>query len=118
MNNEVIEIEDALEGTELPSSKFTIQAGITASLERDKSVDRSPFKSYLGNIWNLKNEASIEFVEKLEKKFRRKNKFHSYFSGLPSNQTPQNLTKYIAGQIDFKALVQNEMKLLESLGTL
>ncbi|MCJ0975284.1 nucleoid-associated protein [Pseudomonas sp. PS1] len=115
MNNQVIGIEDAVESTELPSSKFTIQAGITASLERDRSVDRSPFRSYLGNIWNLKNEASIEFVEKLEKKFRKKNKFHSYFSGLPSNQTPQNLTEYIAGQIDFKALVQNEMKLLESL---
>nr|WP_272884272.1 nucleoid-associated protein [Stutzerimonas stutzeri] len=65
-------------------------------------------------MWNLKSEASIDFVEQLEKKFRRKNKFHSYFSGLPSNKTPANLSSYISKSIDLKSLAENQMKLLES----
>ncbi len=106
-----VDVDDIAESL---GSEFKILGGITASFERDTSKDRSPFKSKMGNTWNPESEASIDFVEKLQRKFKRKNKFHSYFSGLPSNQTPANLTNYINGNIDFKSLAESEMKLLES----
>ena len=93
---------------------FEIVAAITASLERDKTLDRSPFKYEMGTVWNLQNSAAVEFIEQIEKKFRRKNKFHSYFSGLPSNQTPANLKNYIAKTLGFFDLAKAEMRLLVS----
>ncbi|WP_271408805.1 nucleoid-associated protein [Pseudomonas sp. Q1-7] len=109
---EVEDFDDAEADSEVKSEKFKMVAGITSSLERDLSQDGHPFKYVVGNLWNLSSKASIEFVEKIEKKFRRKNKFHSYFSGLPSNQTPSNLSKYINANLGFAELAEAEMKLL------
>lgn len=99
----------------LPPPSFEVVAAITASLERDLELQGKPFKFAMGSVWNLKNTASIDFIEQIEKKFRKKNKFHSYFSGLPSNQTPPNLQKYIAGDLQFGDFAQAEMRLLTSL---
>ena len=73
-----------------------------------------PFKYVMGTVWNLKNAAAVDFIEQIEKKFRKKNKFHSYFSGLPSNQTPLNLQKYIDDDLEFGDFAKAEMRLLTS----
>lgn len=91
---------------------ITVIAAITASLERDKESDGFPFKYEMGSMWNLKNNASIDLVSQVERKFRRKNKFHSYFSGLPSNKTPEGLKKLIAGEVGLDKLAEELTKIL------
>lgn len=100
------------ESTLTASPSISVIAAITASLERDKETKGQPFKYEVGNTWNLKNNASTEFVEQIQKKFRRKNKFHSYFSGLPSNKTPEGLKKLISGEIKLDELATELIKIL------
>ncbi|WP_153475436.1 nucleoid-associated protein [Pseudomonas lactis] len=107
------ELESIDEGSVSPPN-FEIVAAITASLERDVELQGKPFKYVMGTVWNLKNPAAVDFIEQVEKKFRKKNKFHSYFSGLPSNQTPINLQKYIDDELVFGDFAKAEMRLLTS----
>jgi nucleoid-associated protein len=93
-------------------AQFQVVAAITASMERDTNVVGNPFKFSLGNLWNLNSKAANGFIEQIEKKFRRKNKFHSYFSGLPSNSTPINIEKYISSKTDFQKLAEAQMSLI------
>ncbi|HCL3220631.1 nucleoid-associated protein [Pseudomonas aeruginosa] len=95
--------------------EFSIISAITASLERDKSLTGSPFKFEIGAPWSLTSPVSADFLEQINKKFKRKNKFHSYFSGNQSNQTPSNLKKYIDGEIEVEEFATLEMRLLVSI---
>lgn len=115
LSTSVIQSElESVDESPVPPPSFDIVAAITASLERDPELQGRPFKYVMGNVWNLKNPAAVDFIEQVEKKFRKKNKFHSYFSGLPSNQTPINLQKYIAEDLKFGDFAQAEMRLLTS----
>jgi len=111
-NANIPELVESENSVSVPA--IEVVAAITASLERDPELQGKPFKYLMGAVWNLKNKAAIDFIEQIEKKFRKKNKFHSYFSGLPSNQTPQNLQKYIDSDLPFHDLAQAEMRLLVS----
>ncbi len=93
-------------------AEFEVVAAITASMERDTSLVGNPFKCELGDLWNLTSKAANDFIGQIEKKFRRKNKFHSYFSGLPSNSTPVNLKKYISTELDFQKLAEAQMSVI------
>jgi len=93
-------------------AQFEVVAAITASMERDTSLAGNPFKVELGNLWNLNSKAANDFIEQIEKKFRRKNKFHSYFSGLPSNSTPLNIERYIGDNISFQQLAEAQMSVI------
>ncbi|OLU34916.1 nucleoid-associated protein [Pseudomonas sp. PA27(2017)] len=115
MNNKVgteVSEDSKSEKTPTASPSISVLAAITASLERDKETKGHPFKYQVGNTWNLKNNVSTEFVEQIQKKFRRKNKFHSYFSGLPSNKTPDGLKKLISGDIALDDLAVELIKIL------
>ncbi|WP_455269142.1 nucleoid-associated protein [Rahnella aceris] len=63
--------------------------------------------SNIGRLWNLENEVSNDFINKIELKFRRKNKFHNF---LTKNDTPLSipvmLKKYIKNEMDFDKIVQ------------
>lgn len=79
-------------------SYFPIGA-VTANLEKN---DSRLFEYRLGDIWDLRNEVASEFITRIEKKFRRKNKFHNF---LDSDQTPFSiptiLKKYINKSNEF-----------------
>lgn len=92
--------------------QFEVVAAITASMERNTNVVGNPFIFQLGKLWNLNSKAANDFIEQIEKKFRRKNKFHSYFSGLPSNTTPINIQKYIGSKLSFEQLAEAEMSVI------
>lgn len=112
VTDEVGASEGLSDATGALTAQFEVVAAITASMERDTSLVGNPFKSVLGNLWNLNSKAANDFIGQIEKKFRRKNKFHSYFSGSPSNSTPINLEKYITGTIDFQNLAQAQMSVI------
>lgn len=112
VTDEVEASEGLSEATGSLPAQFEVVAAITASMERDTSLVGNPFKSVLGNLWNLNSKAANDFIGQIEKKFRRKNKFHSYFSGSPSNSTPINLEKYITSKIDFQNLAQAQMSVI------
>lgn len=65
-------------------SYFPIGA-VTANLEKN---DSRAFDYRLGEVWDLKNEVTSEFITRIEKKFSRKNKFHNF---LDSDHNPSSI---------------------------
>ena len=110
--NEAGAVEGVVADAGAAHAEFEVVAAITASMERDTDLVGNPFKSELGNLWNLNSKAAHDFIGQIEKKFRRKNKFHSYFSGVPSNTTPVNLEKYISKDIGFQKLAEAQMSVI------
>lgn len=69
----------------------------------------------LGNLWPENDEVSFKLITEVERKFKSKNKYHSYFSennGL--NSAPVILKKYVKGDVNFSRLVEKFMKSLIS----
>ncbi|WP_262019985.1 nucleoid-associated protein [Pseudomonas sp. Pse35] len=99
------------------SSSFVVNAAITAELERNPKLTGNPFDVSMGKPWNLKNQTAIDFIAKIEEKFRRKNKFHGYFSYPTINSTPGNLRAYIdGGDTSFVHAVGQMMQSLKLAG--
>ncbi|EPP6033938.1 nucleoid-associated protein [Escherichia coli] len=79
-------------------SYFPIGA-VTANLEKN---DSRAFDYRLGEVWDLKNEVTSEFITRIEKKFSRKNKFHNFLdSDHNPSSIPTNLKKYINKNNEF-----------------
>ncbi|HAV1970632.1 TPA: nucleoid-associated protein [Enterobacter hormaechei subsp. steigerwaltii] len=92
------------------NQNFIVVNAITAHLEKEKIFDFT-----MGQLWNLTTPVATEFITRIEKKFRRKNKFHNYLvkDTLP-NSIPTLLSKFNAGTIIFEKLcksVMNKLKL-------
>ncbi|EQB4827698.1 TPA: nucleoid-associated protein [Enterobacter hormaechei subsp. hormaechei] len=92
------------------NQNFMVVNAITAHLEKEKIFDFT-----MGQLWNLTTPVATEFITRIEKKFRRKNKFHNYLvkDTLP-NSIPTLLSKFNAGTIIFEKLcksVMNKLKL-------
>lgn len=79
-------------------SYFPIGA-VTANLEKN---DSRAFDYRLGEVWDLKNEVTSEFITRIEKKFSRKNKFHNFLdSDHNPSSIPTILKKYINKNNEF-----------------
>lgn len=69
----------------------------------------------MGTQWNLTTPVASEFIERIEKKFRRKNKFHNFLSkdSLPTS-IPTLLSKFINKKtkfIDLCTVIMEKFKL-------
>ncbi|PSV51401.1 hypothetical protein [Photobacterium sp. GB-1] len=100
--------------TESTNSMVAVHA-ITVELEIDNS--KSKVTPRFGSIWPLEGEdVSFQFIQQIELKFKRKNKFHGYYDSDTGTQVASSLHKYIASSIlekDFITLVTsltNELK--------
>ncbi len=92
--------------------KFDAISAITAQLEKN---DSGLLEIKLGRLWNLKTDVSTDFINKLESKFRRKNKFHNFLTeNTLSNSIPSLLTKYITNKIKFKTIVTSIMSKIKT----
>lgn len=105
---------EVLETEELALSRVEVLFAITARLDRDHDLTGSPFKAKTGEPWVLGDSTAQKFVEKIEEKFRKKNKLHGFFSGTIWHAMPEAIKKLLAdecGHLEFSAAV---MKLLEA----
>ncbi|CAK2752680.1 nucleoid-associated protein YejK [Vibrio crassostreae] len=82
---------------------------ITVELEIDNS--KSTVETKYGSLWPLNGEdVSFQFIHQIEQKFKRKNKFHGYYTEETETEVPKYLHKYIASSIegdDFRSLVKS-----------
>jgi nucleoid-associated protein YejK len=73
----------------------------------------SKIEAKLGELWPESDEVSFKLISEVERKFKNKNKFHSYFTHDDSRDSAPNiLNGYINEVITFKSLVH---KFMESL---
>ncbi|SMY31824.1 nucleoid-associated protein NdpA [Photobacterium malacitanum] len=81
------------------------------TLELDIDKKKQTIVPKLGMLWPLqKEDVSYNFIKQVELKFKRKNKFHSYYEKNTDNKIPSHIHKYIqssASQEDFKLLVKS-----------
>ncbi|WP_342230235.1 nucleoid-associated protein, partial [Yersinia enterocolitica] len=86
-------------------NEFVAVSAVTAQLDKGSS---GTLEAKVGRLWNLNNAVSNDFINKIELKFRRKNKFHNFLTKdeLP-NSIPTLLRKYIGDKLKFKTLVQS-----------
>lgn len=95
---------------------LTVVDAITASLERDTSFTGNPFDVVMGKSWNLNNQTALDFIFRIEEKFRKKNKFHGYFASPTSSSTPGNLKGYIDKGTVFVQAAEQIMQGLKRAG--
>lgn len=94
--NEDAENEDA-------SPSLRAIAAITGAFAFD--ADKSKLSATLGDLWPIRDEVCFALINAVEKKFKRKNKFHSYYDYSDSPRSlPARLENYISENIDFEAL--------------
>lgn len=80
---------------------------ITVELEVDKK--KQTVTPNLGQLWPLIGEdVSYKFIQQVELKFKRKNKFHGYYEENTETNIPRHLHRYFSSSIteaDFETLV-------------
>tara|TARA_R110001583_G_scaffold195537_1_gene375638 strand:- start:2215 stop:3384 length:1170 start_codon:yes stop_codon:yes gene_type:complete len=84
-------------------------AAITAEFQTQQGS--SKLSSEVGELWPPNDAVCFGLITEIERKFKRKNKYHSYYENdaTPSS-VPSRLQLYIKGNIKFKALVALFMK--------
>ena len=70
----------------------------------------SKLEAKIGTLWPQNDDVSFKLITEVEKKFKGKNKFHSYFTENNTlNSTPNLLKQYIDTTITFTGLVTKFM---------
>lgn len=94
----------------LVASSASYQAKFAVTAQLFRSAGSVILEHKLGSDWNLGNNAALDFLIRVERKFTRKSKHHGFLEKdtLP-NAIPQILKNYISGKIAFRALVENTM---------
>ena len=95
-----------LESAERP--KLVAVAAMTAQFITQ--LGSSNLEAKLGDLWPENDDVSYKLITEVERKFKNKNKFHSYFSKTnASDSAPSILSGYIGETIEFDELVSKFM---------
>ncbi|WP_447879942.1 nucleoid-associated protein [Serratia fonticola] len=86
----------------IANQNYFAVGAITAHLEKN-SLKRFDYE--MGNLWDLTTPVAAEFISRIEKKFRRKNKFHNFLvkDTLPTS-IPTLLSRFVDRKIKFENL--------------
>jgi nucleoid-associated protein YejK len=103
MPEEHMQIEDAGQSSE---PKMIVLNAITADLFRNQNKGLSYYDATIGKSWDLAKDTAIEFVNVIERKFVKNNKFHGYFSADSTHMAPKTLLEFVGGKISFENLVK------------
>ncbi|EJG0636257.1 nucleoid-associated protein [Vibrio parahaemolyticus] len=88
---------------------FQTVAALTA--EFITTTGSSRLEAKVGALWPTNDRVCYRLIEEVEGKFRRRNKYHSYYDNEPeSTSTPSRLTSYINGLMTFEKLVESLMR--------
>ncbi len=70
----------------------------------------SILEAKLGELWPENDDVCFKLITEVERKFKSKNKFHSYFSeDTSSDSAPSILNRYIKDELSFSTLVEKFM---------
>lgn len=109
-----VDVDDEVE--EVVQNSMFVVAAITAGLERDTTLTGAPFDVSMGKPWDLSNQTALDFIVRIEERFRKKNKFHGYFANPTSSSTPVNLRSYIDAKASFVQTAEQIMIGLKRVG--
>lgn len=92
---------DELNSVERP--ELVVVAAMTAQFITQ--AGSSKLESKVGALWPENNDICFKLITEVERKFKGKNKFHSFFNEDKSHSsTPSRLKKYVAEDIEFTTL--------------
>ncbi|MEX9625581.1 hypothetical protein CYK57_00111 [Actinobacillus pleuropneumoniae] len=112
--------EDTLENcprcVELDVTERPVLVAVAAmTAELITTTGSSKLEAKIGDLWPQNDGVSFKLISEVERKFKGKNKFHSYFLESNSlNSAPNILKKYISKNITFSVLVEKFMDSLVS----
>ena len=96
---------------EQPEVTYLPQFAITADLKRENTN----FRFMLGKLWKLTDKDIMEFIAKVDEKFKRHKKNHSYiYKNITNTSVAVNLSKYSKRKVKFEVLVSTIMEKLRS----
>lgn len=104
--------EQKIDDLALP--KIDVLFAITAALGRNFDLTGSPFEAKTGTPWVLGDSTAQKFVEKIEERFRKKNKLHGFFSNTIWHAMPETVGKLLAVECDHLAFTDSVMTLLKN----
>ncbi len=85
--------------------KLVAVSAITAQLKA-KNL-KSELSSEIGNLWPVNNDICYSFITQVERRFKNKNKFHSYYEEQDEEDSvPSLFKKLISSELAFKSLVK------------
>ncbi|MFA7944583.1 nucleoid-associated protein [Pseudomonas brenneri] len=79
---------------------------ITADLFKTQNGALTYYDAKIGKNWDLRKDTALDFVNVIERKFAKNNKFHGYFSPKNQHMAPVVLQQFIDGKIHFEQLVK------------
>lgn len=79
---------------------------ITADLFKVQNGALAYYGAKIGKNWDLRKDTALGFVNVIERKFAKNNKFHGYFSPRNQHMAPVVLQSFVDGEIDFEQLVK------------
>lgn len=87
-------------------SQMIVLNAITADLFKSQNKGLAYYDAKIGKSWDLSQDTAIEFVNVIEKKFAKNNKFHGYFSPENQHMAPKVLQEFVVGRLSFEELVK------------
>ncbi|SDQ87385.1 nucleoid-associated protein [Pseudomonas moorei] len=99
---------------DLALPKIDVLFAITAALGRNTELTGSPFEAKTGTPWVLGDSTAQKFVEKIEERFRKKNKLHGFFSKTIWHAMPDTVRKLLAVECDHLTFTNSVMTLLKN----
>lgn len=79
---------------------------VTADLFKIQNGALTYYDAKIGKNWDLRKDTALDFVNVIERKFAKNNKFHGYFSPKSQHMAPIVLQKFVDGEIQFEQLVK------------
>ncbi|MBL4763814.1 MAG: nucleoid-associated protein, partial [Colwellia sp.] len=105
---ELIECPRCSELENIERPKLIVVAAMTTQFITLQGSSKLEVKE--GELWPENDEVSFKLITEVERKFKNKNKFHSYFTQDGSKDSmPSILNNYISKDIIFKSLVKKFM---------
>jgi nucleoid-associated protein YejK len=93
---------------EIGRPKLVAVAAMTAQFITHQGS--SKIEAKLGQLWSQNDEVSFKLITEVERKFKNKNKFHSYFTEDNTiDSAPNILANYIKDEIEFTHLANKFM---------
>lgn len=94
------------EAGETSLSEMIVMSAITADLFKDRIGSTVFYDAKIGTSWDLTKDTALEFVNVIERKFAKNNKFHGYLPPDKTQLVPKTLLGFVNNDLDFDSTVK------------